>query len=231
MLINKLQVKIPTVIPETQQLEEAIARRARRSALDLPDSGITGLAIHARQVLKSNERCHLTTITEPEEFIERHFGESFEGATLVDPAARGVMFDLGSGNGFPGLPFHVARPELDPVLAEVSKRKAAFLTASCLGAGFNRVQVLQRQIQRPSDLPDGMRPNFLLTRAMGGWEKVLPRFARELGSQDRVLLWAGDEMETISRRKIWQRFKILQKHPLPGLDRGWIWVLGNAEVV
>jgi len=229
--INKLQAKIPTVIQEQQQLEEAIGQRARRSGLDLPDAGITGLATHARQVLKNNERYHLTTITEPEEFIERHFGESFEGAALLDPSARGVMFDLGSGNGFPGLPFHVARPGLDPVLAEVSTRKAAFLTASCLGAGFNQVQVLQRQIQRPADLPDGMKPNYLLNRAMGGWEKVLPRFARELGPDDRVLLWAGEEVEAISKRKIWQRFKILNRHQLPGLDQGWIWVLGNAEVV
>ncbi len=215
---------------ELQQLEEAIARRAIRSALELPDAGVTGLATHARQVFKNNERYNLTTITEPEEFIERHFGESFEGATLVEPGAQGVMFDLGSGNGFPGLPFHVARPGLDPVLAEVSTRKAAFLTASCLGAGFTQVQVLKRQIQRPADLPEGMRPNYILTRAMGGWEKVLPRFARGLGAEDRVLLWAGEEVEAISKRKIWQRFKILQKHPLPGLDRGWIWVLGNAEV-
>ncbi len=231
MRINKLQVKIPTVTQESQQLEEAIARRAERCSLDLPDAGISGLAAHARQVLKNNERYHLTTITEPEEFIERHFGEAFEGATLVAPDASGLMFDLGSGNGFPGLPFHVARPGLDPVLAEVSTRKAAFLSASCLGAGFGKVQVLQRQIQRPADLPEGMRPNFLLTRAMGGWDKILPRFARELGKDDRVLLWAGEEVEPISKRKIWQRFKILHRHPLPGLEQGWIWVLGNAEVV
>jgi len=229
--INKLQVKIPTVVPELQELQDAIGARAKRSALDLPDAGIAGLATHARQVLKSNERYHLTTITEPEEFIERHFGESFEGATLVDPEAQGVMFDLGSGNGFPGLPFHVARPGLDPVLAEVSKRKAAFLTASSLNSGFSQVQVLHRQVQRPADVPEEMKPNFLLTRAMGGWEKVLPRFARELGPEDRVLLWAGEEVEAIAKRKIWQRFKILNRHPLPGLDRGWIWVLGNAEVV
>ena len=219
------------MVPELPELQEAIAQRASRSGLDLPDSGIAGLATHARQVLKSNERYHLTTITEPEQFIERHFGESFEGATLVDPETQGVMFDLGSGNGFPGLPFHVARPGLNPVLAEVSTRKAAFLTASCLGAGFGQVQVLQRQIQRPADVPEGMKPNLILTRAMGGWEKVLPRFARELGPTDRVLLWAGDEVESIARRKIWQRYKILHRHPLPGLDRGWIWILGNAEVV
>ena len=168
---------------ELQQLEEAIARRAIRSALDLPDAGVTGLATHARQVFKNNERYNLTTITEPEEFIERHFGESFEGATLVEPGAQGVMFDLGSGNGFPGLPFHVARPGLDPVLAEVSTRKAAFLTASCLGAGFTQVQVLKRQIQRPADLPDGMIPNYILTRAMGSWEKVLPPICPWAGSR------------------------------------------------
>ncbi len=208
--------------------EEAIARRAEVCSLQISDADLSGLATHARQVLRGNERYNLTSITDPEEFVERHFGEAFEGATLVDPDAGGVMFDLGSGNGFPGLPFHVVRPKMDPVLAEVSTRKAAFLTASCLAAGFSRVQVLQRQIQRPADIPEGMRPNYLLIRAMGGWDKILPRFARALGPDDRVLLWAGDEVETVSTRKIWKRFRILHRHPLPGLDRGWIWVLGNA---
>lgn len=214
---------------DSYRFEDAIARRAAACSLTVPEAGLSGLATHARQVLRGNERYHLTTITDPEEFVERHFGEAFEGATLISPDAGGVMFDLGSGNGFPGLPFHVARPKLNPVLAEVSTRKAAFLSASCLAAGFSRVQVLQRQIQRPTDLPEGMHPNYLLTRAMGGWDKILPRFARELGPEDRILLWAGDELEKVSTRKIWQRLRVLHRHPLPGLDRGWIWVLGNAE--
>ena len=209
--------------------EEAIQARAETGGLSLEPEMVRALASHCRSLLRANQRLHLTTITEPDEFIERHFGESFEGAALLDPEISGNLFDLGSGNGFPGLPVYAARPGLTPWLVESSSKKAAFLTASTLAAGLGDVQVLEKHIQRPRDLPEGLHPNLWLTRAMGGWEKVLPRFARTLYAGDRILLWAGEEVETISRRKIWGRLRIEKKHPLPGLDRGWIWMIASAE--
>jgi 16S rRNA G527 N7-methylase RsmG len=209
--------------------EEAIPERARVNRIILSQEMIAALASHARSVLRSNERLHLTTITEPEEFMERHFGESFEGASLISSELQGTMLDLGSGNGFPGLPFYAARPGLKPYLAEGSSKKSGFLGASTLAAGLGDVEVLALHIQRPGDMPEGLRPDVWLTRAMGGWEKILPRFARTMHENDRILLWAGEEVEAISRRKIWKRLRIEKKHVLPGLDRGWIWVLASAE--
>ena len=209
--------------------EEAIPQRAKASGILLSQEMIAALAHHTRSLLRSNERLHLTTITEPAEFMERHFGESFEGASLIPEDSCGTMLDLGSGNGFPGLPFYAARPGLKPYLAEVSFKKAGFLEASTLGAGLGDVEVLALHIQRPGDLPEEVRPNIWLTRAMGGWEKILPRFARTMREDDRILLWAGTEVETISKRKIWGRLTIEKKHPLPGLDQSWIWLLASAE--
>jgi len=209
--------------------EVAIPDRAGASGIVLSPEMVAALATHARALLRSNERLHLTTITEPDEFMERHFGESFEGASLISSELQGTMLDLGSGNGFPGLPFHAARPGLKPYLAESSSKKSGFLGASTLAAGLGDVEVLELHVQRPGDLPEGLRPDVWLTRAMGGWEKILPRFARTMGEDDRILLWAGEEVESISRRKVWKRLKIVKKHALPGLDRGWIWVIASEE--
>ena len=60
------------------ELEARIRSRASDSEIDLTDAAVNALAQHARAVLRENEQLHLTTITEPEEFVERHLGEAFE---------------------------------------------------------------------------------------------------------------------------------------------------------
>lgn len=204
-------------------LERAIRERAGRAGFVLEAAAVTILAEHARRVLRANERLHLTTITEPSEFVERHLGESFEGAALLPEDARGLVLDLGSGNGYPGIPLAVARPRLRVVLAEASRKKAAFLEATIATLGLASVEVFAHQVQRPSDL-GGLGPfRAIISRAMGHWEKILPRFASALEPDGRVLLWAGAEVETIAKREVWKRYALVGRRELPGLERGWVW--------
>jgi 16S rRNA G527 N7-methylase RsmG len=205
--------------------EDAIAARAEASGLRLDPGTARALAGHARSVLAANERLHLTTIVEPEQFLERHIGESFEGASLLDPGVHGTLLDLGSGNGYPGLPLAAVRTGLRAVLTEASVKKAGFLRAVLVRGRFANAEVLERQVQRAADL-EGIGPvRVLASRAMGAWEKIVPRLASVLDDEGEVLLWAGDEAEKIFRRKIWQRLEPFGKHLLPGRERSSIWQL------
>ena len=56
----------------------------------------------------------------------RHFADSLQIAEFV-PASAKVLYDLGSGAGFPGLVLAMARPELTVHLVESDQRKSAFL--------------------------------------------------------------------------------------------------------
>jgi len=100
--------------PSSDPLEPAIAARARRSGIDLTPARARALAAHARLLLAHNAVLHLTTITAPDEIVERHIGEAFEGAALLPATISGTLVDLGSGNGYPGIPLALARPGLLP---------------------------------------------------------------------------------------------------------------------
>ncbi len=200
-----------------------IRSRASDCGIALTDAAVSALAEHARAVLRENEQLHLTTITEPEEFLERHLGEAFEGAAMLPQDIEGLLLDLGSGNGYPGLVLGAARPGLLPVLAEASVRKSAFLRAVIRDAGFPSAVVLEAQIQRAADLEGDGPFRLITTRALSGWPKILPRLRSCLVERGDFLVWTGDEMETISRREVWKKLRLEQKYPLPTREQSWIW--------
>jgi 16S rRNA (guanine527-N7)-methyltransferase len=205
-----------------------IRERAASCGIDLDDPLPGFLAAHVVSVLRVNTELHLTTITEPDEYLERHLGESFEGAAMVDPDATGQVLDIGSGNGYPGLPLAAARPRLQVTLAEASRRKGAFLRQFLRESTAVNVSVLEVQVQRPGDL-DGFGPFRLVTsRAMGGWTKILPRLAPMLEPGGEMLVWAGDEVETIAKRAVWRRLVPVDRRPLPGRKQSWIWRFRSA---
>jgi 16S rRNA (guanine527-N7)-methyltransferase len=159
---------------------------------------------------------------DPAEFVERHVGESLEGAAMLDADVAGELLDLGSGNGYPGLPVALARRGLTPLLTEASTHKAAFLRG-VLEQVLPGGHVLEAQVQRPGDLGDIAPLRVIVSRAMGGWERVLPRFHSCLSADAELLLWAGANVDEISRRRAWRRFKLIKRRALPGRENSWVW--------
>jgi len=208
-------------------LERAIRARAARCGIELGPQGARALADHARAVIEANPLLHLTTIDEPEAFVERHLGEAFEGAALLDGDIEGTLLDLGSGNGYPGLPLTVARPGLRPLLAESSQRKAAFLNDVLQSIGSTG-EVIHTHVERAQQL--GARPplRLITTRATGGWQKILPRLTPSLEDRGQLMVWAGQEMEAVARRTAWRALTLRQRKPLPDRDRSWIWLFDKS---
>lgn len=190
--------------------------------LGLSVAALDSIEGQARAVLGAAASLGLTAIRDPAEFVERHIGEALSGAALLPAGIEGPLLDLGSGNGYPGLPLAAARPLLEPYLVEARARKAAFLRA-LLNDHLGRGAVIDRQVQRAGDLEELPPLRALVTRAMGGWEKVVPRMVPALRPDADVLIWAGDEVQRIASRSAWRRLRLQDRRPLSGRDRSWIW--------
>src|SRR5262249_31398067 len=119
----------------------------------------------------------------------------------------------------PGIPIALLRPELVPVLAESSKKKAAFLSEALAATGLARGSVLERSVQRAADLGEIDRLALLVSRAMGGWERVLPKVARRLAPRGRLLIWAGADLDPILARASWRSLRLEALRPIPRRSR------------
>src|SRR5258708_16957549 len=70
------------------------------------------VATHLDLLLKWNSKINLTAVRRPEEIIARHYGESFFVAReLLQSETASSIADVGSGAGFPGIPFAIFAPD------------------------------------------------------------------------------------------------------------------------
>ena len=104
----------------------------------------------------------------------------------------------------------------------MSVRKAEFLRL-VTDELFPSGRVIDRQIQRAEDLADEPMVSVIVTRAMGNWERVLPRLATRISPGGSLLVWAGEQMESVAGRKAWQRYRLMGRRALPGRERSWVW--------
>jgi 16S rRNA (guanine527-N7)-methyltransferase len=78
-------------------------------------------------LLAWNKRINLTSVTDPQAVVDRHFLDSLAVAAELDPSQPGTLLDIGSGGGFPGMVVALVRPNLNITLCEARAKRVAFL--------------------------------------------------------------------------------------------------------
>jgi 16S rRNA (guanine527-N7)-methyltransferase len=96
--------------------------------IELDETRLRAISTYIDLLLKWNARMNLTAIRGPNEIVQRHFGESlFAAKYLLEQQRPQTAIDLGSGAGFPGVPFAMLAPDVQVTLIESQQKKATFL--------------------------------------------------------------------------------------------------------
>ena len=163
-------------------------------SLQLGSAQISSLSRHYDLLQRWNRHINLTSIRTPQQIVERHFGEALYLAKVIGEAKS--LVDVGSGAGFPGLPFAVARPEVHVTLVESVAKKATFLRE--VSRPLGNVSVYHGRVE-------GLQERFewSTTRAVA-LADVFPhllRISTQLG-----LLVSGDEASRLEQdgRVVWE---------------------------
>lgn len=130
-------MEIPGAARIGELLEEYFAGEveAWKAGLAARPTLLPQLEVYLQLLARWNERTNLSAIRQPEEMVQRHFGESLLLAMRLE--GKGTALDLGSGAGFPGLPVQLWWPDLRVTLAESQGKKSTFLreVSRTLGLG------------------------------------------------------------------------------------------------
>jgi 16S rRNA (guanine527-N7)-methyltransferase len=175
---------------------------------------------------KWNRKVNLTGRLSSDELVRLHFAESFRGASLLE-GARGPLLDVGTGAGFPGLAIKLVRPELEVLLLEARRKKAAFLAEVRRQLGLERVWIVNRRLEECDESDFPRRPALLSLRAVGDLVPTIRRASVWLERPARLLLFTTRSAEAEIRRGLpdllwdattslpWSREKILLQGMIP----------------
>ena len=93
--------------------------------IELDENQIKQFYLFMQLLLEWNEKINLTTITDENEIILKHFVDSLTVAKYIKKGAK--VIDVGTGGGFPGIPLKIYRPDLDVVLLDSLNKRVNFL--------------------------------------------------------------------------------------------------------
>jgi 16S rRNA (guanine527-N7)-methyltransferase len=153
-------------------------------------------------LLRWNEKTALTAVTQPEEILRFHFGESILAASSV-PIRHGRLADVGSGAGFPAVPVRMVSENLSVILIESNQKKATFLAEVGRELQFNNVEVHRSRMEDVS--LRGEPVDFVSARAVRIDHDFLDWSHHSLNLTGSLVLWLGEEdASKISRSSQWK---------------------------
>ncbi len=162
------------------------------------------LKTYERLLKEWQEKMNLVSRHTLDSAWERHFEDSLQLLPLIPDHVK-TIFDLGSGAGFPGLVFAMARPDIQVHLVESTGKKCAFLDAVSreTGAGAvirnERIEAVSRETK--------VTPDMISARALANLSLLLDYCAPWVRrNPDLILLFPKGEnwaQEVEEARKNW----------------------------
>jgi len=184
----------------------------------LPAPELTaGIRTYIELLLKWNKTVSLTTVSELDQILAFHFGESLFALPML-PVEKSRLADVGSGAGFPGTPLAMARPSLDVTLIEPNAKKFAFLNEVVRQLSLANVSAIRG---RMGDLQFSNQEFEVVTaRAVGQFDDLLGWAKARITPGGKLILWIGDDdMKQVLSDK---RFEWSSPERIPRTDRRFV---------
>ena len=196
-----------------EAIEPRLSAGLGRLGLALAPGQVEALLRLVDELADWNTRVNLTSITEPDEVVDKHLLDSL----AVLPLLKGLaVADVGSGAGFPGLPLAIADLDRRYALVESIGKKVKFIRHMVAKLALPNVEPV---LARAEDYKPPRPFDSVVSRALGPLAAFIRVAGHLAGPGGRLLAMKGrvpeDELKALP-----PGWKALAVHPVavPGLD-------------
>lgn len=116
---------------------EFIKNAFKEINITLSDKHIDQFNRYYELLIERNKVMNLTTITDYNEVVIKHFVDSLSIIRLAQLEEPLYIIDVGTGAGFPGIPMKIIYPHLNIVLLDSLNKRIKFLDDTIKELGFN----------------------------------------------------------------------------------------------
>ena len=112
--------------PEYNIFKERFEYYFKNYNIDYTDEITKNFYKYYQRLITENQKYNLTSITDTDEVIVKHFIDSVIVLKYFDIPVGAKIIDIGTGAGFPGLPLYIMRSDLNITFLESSAKKIKF---------------------------------------------------------------------------------------------------------
>ena len=176
--------------------------------------GLTIGEIHAEQFMRYlahliewNKAINLTAIINPNEIIVKHFIDSLGALIATNFPQNGVVLDVGSGGGFPGIPLKIVRSDIRVVLVEPVQKKCSFLNSVIGLLKLHDVSTFNGTIEQYAKWPLRHVIDTVVVRALK-YEEMRKYIPELLTSKGKIVLY---RTEVINKQEVGEEFQLVSE--------------------
>ncbi|MCC6140346.1 MAG: 16S rRNA (guanine(527)-N(7))-methyltransferase RsmG [Nitrospira sp.] len=170
-------------------IQSVLSISASSIGISLTADQISKFTIYLEQLKEWNKTTNLTSIVDDEEIVVKHFVDSIAAIRAESFMTGGLVFDIGTGAGFPGIPIKILRPDLRFVLIEPSKKKSSFLRYITGILRLKDVDIFEGSMEKFANSFTGReQANYIVARGIK-FEFIIDLSKTILSKNGRILLF------------------------------------------
>ena len=127
--------------------ENLLVKGLSELGLTITEKQIEKFDKYYEMLVETNKVMNLTSITEYDEVIIKHFIDSLLVVNVFDINQSKKMIDVGTGAGFPGVPVKIAFPNIKITLLDSLNKRINFLNELSSSLGLKDVECVHSRAE------------------------------------------------------------------------------------
>ena len=130
---------------ENKEFNEKLLNYTNKIGINISSDVSNKFHKYMNLLLEWNEKINLTAITEPKEIILKHFIDSISINRYIKD--KELIFDIGTGAGFPGIPLKLINEDKKFVLIDSLRKRINFLEEIKLELNLNKIDLIHARVE------------------------------------------------------------------------------------
>ena len=129
-----------------EEFKDYINKRTDELNINIIDNQLVQFYNYMKNILKWNEVINLTSITDENEFIVKHYVDSMTALSEIDNNCKSIL-DIGTGAGFPGIPLKFMNMDKKVVLIDSVGKKLNCIKDSIKDFNLKGIEIIHTRAE------------------------------------------------------------------------------------